>query len=59
MKKNVGSVDKTVRIIFAVIIFAAGFYFQTWWGLLGLVPLGTALTNSCPLYMPFGISTKK
>jgi hypothetical protein len=31
---------------------------QTLWGLLGLVPLGTALINFCPLYAAFGWSTK-
>jgi hypothetical protein len=30
---------------------------QTWWGLLGLVPLATGLIGSCPLYTLFGFST--
>jgi hypothetical protein len=30
---------------------------QTMWGLLGLVPLATALLGSCPLYTLLGIST--
>jgi hypothetical protein len=30
---------------------------QTWWGLIGLVPLLTGLVGSCPLYTLFGWST--
>ncbi len=57
MKKNVGNLDKSVRIVLAVIIFAAGLYFKSWFGLLGFVPLLTGLVNSCPLYACAGIST--
>ena len=28
-----------------------------WFGLIGLVPLGTALLNWCPLYTLFGFNT--
>ena len=57
MKANVGSIDRTLRIIIGLLIIAAGFYFQSWWGLVGIVPLGTALIGWCPAYLPFGIST--
>lgn len=30
---------------------------QSWWGLLGVVPLATGLLGSCPLYTLFGLST--
>lgn len=30
---------------------------QTWWGLVGLVPLATGVLGSCPLYTLFGVST--
>ena len=43
--------------IVGVAILAAGFYYQSWWGLLGLVPLGTSLLKWCPVYVPFKIST--
>ena len=59
MKKNMGSADKTVRIILGVIIIVLGLYFQSWWGLVGLIPLLTSLTGTCLLYLPFGISTSK
>ena len=59
MKKNVGSADSIVRLILAVVIFVIGFIYQSWWGLLGFVPLLTGSIKWCPLYLPFGISTCK
>ena len=59
MKKNVGSVDKIVRIILGIIIAGLGYYYQSWWGLVAIVPLATAFMNFCALYPIFGISTCK
>ncbi len=59
MKKNVGSVDKIIRIILGVVIIAYGVIESSWWGLIGLVPLLTAFMGFCPLYAPFKISTDK
>lgn len=59
MKKNVGSIDRAVRIIVGVIVVGLGIYNHAWWGVLGIIPLFTASIRSCPLYMPFGISTCK
>jgi predicted RND superfamily exporter protein len=59
MKKNVGSIDRIFRIVLAIIVFALGIIFQSWWGLLGLIPLFTAFFSWCPAYLPFGISTCK
>ena len=59
MQANVGSIDKVARIIIGLAVILAGFYFSSWWGALGLVPLLTAIISWCPLYMPFGISSCK
>ncbi|NOY49059.1 MAG: DUF2892 domain-containing protein [Chlorobi bacterium] len=59
MKKNVGKIDAAVRVLLAIIIAALGYYYQTWWGLVAIVPIATALMGSCPLYLPFGVSTRK
>ena len=59
MKANIGSADKIIRIILGVVIIALGFYYQTWWGAVCLVPLLTASMNFCPAYNLIGISTKK
>jgi len=59
MNKNVGNTDKTLRIILGIVIIALGFYFKSWWGVIGLVPLLTAFIGWCPAYAPFKISTVK
>lgn len=59
MKCNVGKTDKVIRIIIGLAIGAAGYYFKSWWGLIGIVPIFTALISWCPLYLPFGIRTCK
>lgn len=57
MKANVGSIDRTLRYIAGLAILGAGFYFKSWWGLVGLLPILTATFRFCPAYLPFGLST--
>jgi hypothetical protein len=57
MNVNVGGFDRTVRIIGGIIILALGYYYSSWWGLVGLVPIGTGLFGRCALYSVFGIAT--
>lgn len=59
MEKNVGSVDRVVRIVLGVLIMAAGLFYGSWWGLVGIVPFATGLINRCPLYIPCGLNTCK
>ena len=59
MKCNVGKTDKVIRIIIGLSIGAAGIYFKSWWGLVGIIPVFTALVSWCPLYFPFRMSTCK
>ena len=57
MKQNVGGLDRMVRIVLGVVVIGAGVYFKSWWGAIGIVPLGTAALGWCPLYLPFGLSS--
>ncbi len=57
MKKNIGKVDKSLRLVLGIIILAFGLIFQSWWGAIGLVLVVTAFINFCPLYCPLNIST--
>ena len=57
MKSNVGSIDRLVRIIIGLIIAITGVVFDSWWGLIGIIPIATGLFKFCPLYLPFKIST--
>ncbi|MBT3144953.1 DUF2892 domain-containing protein [Neptunomonas phycophila] len=59
MKCNVGKADKIARIIIGLCIIAAGVYFNSWFGVIGVVPIVTAILGWCPLYIPFGISSCK
>lgn len=60
MTKNVGSVDRIVRIIAGLALLSLLFVLEgnaRWWGLIGLVPLGTGLFSTCPLYSMLGFNT--
>jgi hypothetical protein len=59
MKANVGSADRIARLVIGVVVIALGFYFKSWWGVIGLVPIATALLNFCPVYKLIGVSTVK
>jgi hypothetical protein len=59
MNCNVGSTDRMIRIIIGAIIFITLFAMQTWWFLLGVIPIFTGLIELCPLYSLVGISTCK
>ena len=57
MKCNVGGADRMIRIIAGVVIILLGFYFQSWWGAVGIIPILTGTLRWCPAYIPFGLST--
>lgn len=65
MKKNMGTVDRTIRIIIAVAV--AALYFTGRIGGTLAIVLGffavvfvlTSFVGACPLYIPFGLSTRK
>ena len=58
MTKNAGTVDRALRIIVGLILLSLVFVGpQTYWGLIGLVPLLTGLLGRCPLYTLLGIKT--
>ena len=62
MKKNVGRTDQWIRIVVGLVLLALLFVLKSdwrWLGLIGIVPLATALTGFCPLYTLFGIHTNK
>lgn len=62
MNQNVGTIDKLLRVVVGLVLLSLLVLLQgnlRWVGLIGLVPLGTALMGFCPLYMLFGIKTCK
>ena len=60
MNHNVGSLDKVVRIIMGLGLLSLIYFLDgniRWVGLIGVVPLMTALMGFCPMYALFGIRT--
>lgn len=60
MTCNVGGIDRILRIILGLGLLSLVFVGpQTLWGLVGLVPLATAIFRWCPPYALLGFSTCK
>ena len=57
MKCNVGRTDRIIRVIIGLAIIWAGFYYESWWGVIGVIPLATGAFAYCPTYIPFKFST--
>ena len=64
--KNVGPTDRIIRIGLSALLAGIGLYVRNQsvalavgLGVIALVLLITALIRSCPLYLPFGISTRR
>lgn len=60
MTRNMGNTDRIIRFVVGVVLAAA-------WVVTGniifapfaLIMFGTSLISFCPLYLPFGFSTKQ
>ena len=59
MKRNEGKTDQIVRIVIGAGMIAAGVFFRSWWGAIGILPIITGTIGWCPAYLPLGISTCK
>jgi len=65
MKSNMGSADRIIRILIAIVIGIL-YFTNVITGtlgiillILGVVFLLTSFVSFCPLYLPLGLSTKK
>jgi hypothetical protein len=65
MKKNMGLTDKIIRILIAVVVLVLYFtgVISGTWSIILLIISGifilTSLVSFCPLYLPFGLRTRK
>ena len=65
MKKNMGSIDRTVRILLAIAVLVLYILDKisglaaVILGILALVFVLTSLVGFCPLYLPLRLSTRK
>ena len=65
MKNNMGTVDKVIRILIAVIVVVL-YFTHVIYGTLAIILLAlsaifvvTSILGFCPLYLPFGLSTRE
>jgi Na+(H+)/acetate symporter ActP len=65
MKKNMGTIDRIIRTILAIVVIVLYFTRQITGvgaiilGILAIIFLLTSAFSFCPLYVPFKISTRK
>ncbi len=60
MTRNVGGIDRTLRIVIGLVLIAlAATGTVGWWGWLGVLPLATGLLGWCPPYALLGFNTCK
>jgi hypothetical protein len=61
MKANVGSIDRTLRIIVGIALLSLLFILEgnaKWFGLVGIVLILTGAVSFCPLYAILGIKSR-
>lgn len=56
---NIGSLDRKIRFVLGVVILVVGLLSNSWFAVLGLIPLATGTIRFCPLYSIFGLDTKR
>jgi len=49
MEHNVCGNERILRAVLGILVMAAGLYYGSWWGAIGLVPLVTAFVGYCPI----------
>lgn len=57
MTKNIGLLDRIVRVVVGLLVVYWAVQNGSWLGLIGVVLLATATIEFCPLYTVFGIKT--
>ncbi len=58
--KNIGTVDRVIRVLLGLAILASYFVLEgnlRWLAVIGVIPIGTALVGFCPLYWLIGTNT--
>lgn len=57
MKKNMGNVERWLRVVIGVILIALALMGKVGiWGYIGIVPLVTGLLSFCPVYRFLGLN---
>jgi hypothetical protein len=57
---NTGILDRTARVVVGAFLLALVFVGpEVPWGLVGIVPLVTGVSGTCPIYRALGVSTAR
>ena len=59
MMKNVGKVDKIIRVVIGVLFIVAAIIWSWWLLIPAVISIATAAMGTCGLYSLFGINTCK
>jgi hypothetical protein len=59
MEKNIGESDRIFRLAAGLVIIIIGLVAKSWWGLIGIPFIITAVLSHCPAYLPLGLNTCK
>jgi hypothetical protein len=63
MTRNLGSTDRTVRIVLGIVLLLVGIFTGvavSWlWDVIGVIALATGIAGYCPLYTLFHVNTMK
>lgn len=58
MKKNIGNVERVVRVILGIVVVSLTFVGpRSPWAFLGIIPIVTGVIGYCPPYALLGIDT--
>jgi len=60
VRENIGTRDRVLRIGIGIALLSTLFWVESsirWFGLIGFVPVGTALFGNCPLYTALGLTS--
>lgn len=58
MKTNIGNLDRLARAVIGILLIGASLAGTIGlWGLLGFIPLATAVLRFCPLYAVLGVNS--
>jgi hypothetical protein len=64
MNRNIGNIDRTIRILIGLVLIAYALKFGfpdtgwNWLGWIGVMPILTAFLRVCPAYSLLGITTR-
>ena len=62
MQYNVGTLDKVIRILIGLLLLSLIYFLDgnaRYWGLVGIMPIITAMLGWCPVYLPFNLNTRR